>query len=513
MPVDEPLCLVAVPTFRRPQFLPRILACFDRLDYTNKKMVIINDDPDTKFIYNDDPRVEIINIDKQLQLSVKRNIFNCWNYDIIFPLDDDDLFLPDRLKNHVKIYAENPTINLFRNTPCYFVYNNKLQISQSSSFTNSSYTRQGFFKAGGYTSFDKSNHDDIFLANNFRKSCNCLETADLSAIDFVYDFGGSRYRNTFNHNVMMDADLENRTIGERKIYGKVIISPDYEAYDKIMDLCRDVQTEKEIPIEFSKNSASFQRKPQESNICYVNVIGGVGNQLFQLAAGYAYAKKHNKQLIVNTHYWFAGQGNSPESYKDTIFKHFKFCRWHLPENTNRITEESVNYKELPYYPGNISLSGYFQSLKYFNDVKEEFIKLLHIPEPTSNLELDVAMHIRRGDYVKHADIHHVCKTSYFTHFFEKYCDRNITVFTDDVNYVTKEFEAYNFRLHKTTSDVEDLAYMSKCKVLIGSNSAFSWWAAIIGTCEAYFPSKWFVEKLNGIVAKDIYHDNMIIQEV
>lgn len=259
MPVDEPLCLVAVPTFRRPQFLPRILACFDRLDYTNKKMVIINDDPDTRFIYNEDSRVEIINIDKQLQLSVKRNMFNCWNYDIIFPLDDDDLFLPNRLKNHVKAYTENSSIDLFRNTACYFVFNNKLQISQTSSFTNSSYTRSGFFKAGGYTGFDKSNHDDILLANNFRKNCNCLETVDLSAIDFMYDFGGHRYRNTFNHHIMMDKDLEERTINERKLTGRITSRPDYDTYDKIMSLCRDVLTEKEIQIEFLKNNTTFQR--------------------------------------------------------------------------------------------------------------------------------------------------------------------------------------------------------------------------------------------------------------
>lgn len=261
MPVEEPLCLIAIPTFRRPQFLPRILACFDRLDYTNKKMVIINDDPDTRFSYNEDPRVEIINIDKQLQLSVKRNLFNCWNYDIIFPLDDDDLFLPDRLKNHTKAYIDSDyTIDLYRNAACYFVYNNKLQISKTSSFTNSSYSRLGFFKAGGYTGFDKSNHDDVTLASNFRKNCNCHEIEDQSAIDFVYDFGGSRYRNTFNHNIMMDESLINRTISERKFTGDITISPDYATYDTIIGLCRDTQIEKEIPIEFSRNSTSFQRR-------------------------------------------------------------------------------------------------------------------------------------------------------------------------------------------------------------------------------------------------------------
>ena len=41
---NNPRVLVAVPTYGRPQFLPRIIANFDRLQYDNKKLVIINDE-------------------------------------------------------------------------------------------------------------------------------------------------------------------------------------------------------------------------------------------------------------------------------------------------------------------------------------------------------------------------------------------------------------------------------------------------------------------------------------
>lgn len=259
MSINDFKCLIAVPTFRRPHFLPRILACFERLDYDNKKMVIINDDPDTKFIYNDDPRVEVINMDKQLQLSVKRNMFNCWDYDVIFPLDDDDLFLPSRIKNHVKFYLENPFLDLFRNRKNFFVNDRKIKIDNGGAFTNSSYTRKGFFKSGGYTSFEKSNQDDSSLRQNFKTKCECKITDDDQNIDFIYQFEGGRYHNTNNKSVIMDDDMSNKTINQRKESGEILLKPDYETYDNIIRLCEEALIVGELPIQIINNGTNYSK--------------------------------------------------------------------------------------------------------------------------------------------------------------------------------------------------------------------------------------------------------------
>jgi hypothetical protein len=245
------------------------------------------------------------------------------------------------------------------------------------------------------------------------------------------------------------------------------------------------------------------------NNCYVNVIGGVGNQLFQIAAGYAYAKKYNKKLIINPCGWFAGQGTNPLEYKDTIFKNFQYD---IPsqENKTPIQEKRFNYDELPFLEGSVSLNGYFQSLKYFEEFKDEFISLLNLPEIDNNLIPEVGVHIRRGDYLNKIDIHHVCYTDYFEYFFEKFKDKYIKIFTDDPDCVAKEFAKYTIDTLKSDPDIKDLAYMSKCKILVGSNSSFSWWAALIGNNESYFPSKWFSD---GREATDIYHDKTIIHTV
>jgi hypothetical protein len=249
------------------------------------------------------------------------------------------------------------------------------------------------------------------------------------------------------------------------------------------------------------------------NSCYVNVIGGVGNQLFQIAAGYAYAKKHGKKLIINPYNWFAGQGTNPLVYKDTIFKNFEYGNY--SENVTPIQEKRFNYDEPPFIEGSVSFNGYFQSLKYFEEYKDEFISLLNLPEvdvlPKWGNNLNIAFHIRRGDYLNHATIHYVCETEYFNKLFDIFTpeivkNTKILVFTDSPEIVLEEFKGKEFIIMKSDSDIKELAYMSKCDIVVGSNSTFSWWAALIGDKTSYFPSKWFGD---GREATDIYYDKMI----
>jgi hypothetical protein len=254
------------------------------------------------------------------------------------------------------------------------------------------------------------------------------------------------------------------------------------------------------------------------SICYVNVVGGLGNQLFQIAAGYAYSKKYDKKLIINPSNWNAGQGNSPTTYKDTIFKNFEYGV-PLTRDVIGIHEKQFNYSEIPYYPGSVALNGYYQSLKYFEDVKDEFISMLELPE----IELKkiiggptyIGFHIRRGDYLTHASIHYVCDTKYFEYFMDIFGppdlkDNIFLVFTDSFEHVKNEFCEYDLNIVKSHSDVKDLVAMSQCDIIVGSNSTFSWWASLIGDKPCYFPSKWFAD---GRDDKDIYRKDMVLYNV
>lgn len=244
------------------------------------------------------------------------------------------------------------------------------------------------------------------------------------------------------------------------------------------------------------------------NTCYANVIGGVGNQLFIVAAGYAYAKKHNKKFAINVSNWNASQGKNAIEYKNTLFKNFNF---EIPTNDAIvINEKRTNYDELPFYDSSVILSGYFQSFKYFEDVADEFISMLNLPNVNDNIlkEKNVAIHIRRGDYIQHANIHYVCNTEYFKNQLLKFEGFQKHAFTDSLEYVSREFNGSDFNIIKSNSELLDLSFMSKHDNIICSNSSFSWWASLLGKPKKQIivPDKWF---LNYQPHEDIYRSDFI----
>lgn len=243
------------------------------------------------------------------------------------------------------------------------------------------------------------------------------------------------------------------------------------------------------------------------NNCFIKVIGGLGNQLFQVAAAYSYCKKYNKNLYIDISDWYACQGSNPIKYKDSIFKNFKYHLYSTPETT-RINEQNLSYKEFPFYDGDVSLYGYFQSDKYFSEHKQEFINLLNLPTVNNSFieERNIAFHIRRGDYMANADMYNVCDTDYFNNQFDNFKDYQINVFTDSPDIVYKEFKNKKFNLIISNSELEDLTLMSSHTNIVCSNSSFSWWASLLGKKKdsIIVPDRWFNNTQNNY---DIYRSD------
>lgn len=90
-------------TYRRPELLEEALACFLAQDFLGeKKLVIVNDEPRQELVF-DHPEVLIINADCRMPLSVKLNyaIGLCYGAELLFPMDDDDLFAPWRATSSI----------------------------------------------------------------------------------------------------------------------------------------------------------------------------------------------------------------------------------------------------------------------------------------------------------------------------------------------------------------------------------------------------------------------------
>ena len=242
-------------------------------------------------------------------------------------------------------------------------------------------------------------------------------------------------------------------------------------------------------------------------------MGGLGNQLFQIATAYAYSKEHNKQLIVDASWWSAGQGVYPLEYKNSIFKNFEFGT-NFGETCARIEEIGpIIYEELPGYSGHVSLNGYFQSPKYFKKYFEEFKNELWFPNVDTSfiLEKNVAFHIRRGDYIQFPHIYGVCGVEYFNKMFDIFSDYQVNVFTDSPNPVLEEFKHRTFNLIQTSSELNDFTLMSLHENMVCSNSSFSWWASQLGKMKEKImvPNKWLLT----YNSDDIYVNNMTLVEV
>ena len=105
-----------------------------------------------------------------------------------------------------------------------------------------------------------------------------------------------------------------------------------------------------------------------------NLQGGLGNQMFQIAATVSLALSNDDTYSFNFHQCYTpNQGNQSIKYIDNIFKN-------IPSHNNYefekiYTEPKFSFSNIP-YEKNLLLNGYFQSEKYFknniNDIKKLF---------------------------------------------------------------------------------------------------------------------------------------------
>lgn len=232
---------------------------------------------------------------------------------------------------------------------------------------------------------------------------------------------------------------------------------------------------------------------------YVNLAGGIGNQLFQIACGYAYSVTYSKNLVLDASGWTASQGSNPLNYKDTFFKNFKFGK--APQQATTISEKHFNYSSLPNVQGDVILSGYFQSFKYFSDYANELISKFDFSEFEKwKTKIDiqpnfVGVHVRLGDYLRFQHIHKVCDSNYYNSCINKFGNNyQFYVLSDDINNSAKIIApTNNIAFVQTGSELSDLSFLSHMPNIIASNSTFSWWASLFGCKKesVLVPNKWF----------------------
>ena len=103
-----------------------------------------------------------------------------------------------------------------------------------------------------------------------------------------------------------------------------------------------------------------------------NLMGGLGNQIFQIFATISYAiKSKNRFQFLNLTTLGAGSTTVRYTFWETFFSNIKpFLISELPQPIHVIRENGFPYNELPVREmgnQNVMIYGYFQSYKYFQE--------------------------------------------------------------------------------------------------------------------------------------------------
>tara|TARA_R100000995_G_scaffold83812_1_gene60697 strand:+ start:6243 stop:7034 length:792 start_codon:yes stop_codon:yes gene_type:complete len=245
----------------------------------------------------------------------------------------------------------------------------------------------------------------------------------------------------------------------------------------------------------------------------VQVKGGIGNQLYQIAAVYSHALTHNLKFVLNYELEFgAMQGKHPKVYKDSFYKFFESVDFKF---NIAVREPSFLYKPLPFLgiENDAVYEGYFQSWRYFQNLDQETLnKIFNFEDKIKDkvnkgltklkekhgVDKIVGVHIRRGDYFRNPDIFNIVKKDYYDRAKEEVGKDSIFIYTtDDLPSVRKEFTFDDKNiLSNGSSEMEDLCVLSQCDDIIMANSSFSAWGSYLGKEKGKIicPKKWFEYK-------------------
>jgi len=250
------------------------------------------------------------------------------------------------------------------------------------------------------------------------------------------------------------------------------------------------------------------------------VMGGLGNQMFIIAAGYISHKYSKSPLYLLQNTLENNKHNKNKyDYNQNIFKYFGI---HIPckQNNNEFIN-SLNYTKYRYggcfdkwnpesiKPGTILSDAYFQyypCLEPFeSDLRELFLKgLEEYLKKLDNINHDYSkcgfLHIRRGDYLEYSHIHTNQSLDYYKEavkILQEKGVQKIMVVSDDNEWVKLQeyFQLPIFEIYNSVDELDTFALTIKCSAgAICANSTFSWWGAFLGAYgirnPVIVPKKW-----------------------
>ena len=291
----------------------------------------------------------------------------------------------------------------------------------------------------------------------------------------------------------------------------------------------------------------------------VSIFGGLGNQMFQYACGRALAKHHDVELKLDNSYLADKSERENFTVRDYELDVFNIkeevsniieVRNFVPDLWNCNKSDLLKYKLIrlfngnKYYfekkkfifdpkieqiKGNSYFYGYFQTEKYFSDIRKDLLQTFTLKNEPDNqnkrliekikVENAVSVHIRRGDY--HDSPFNLLDMEYYLNAIElikqKVENPKFYIFSNDYEWVVENFGS--LALEKTIVDFNfagksylDMILMSYCKHNICANSSFSWWGAWLNQNQTKIiitPKQWFKNEEYTDTTYDLIPENWI----
>lgn len=246
----------------------------------------------------------------------------------------------------------------------------------------------------------------------------------------------------------------------------------------------------------------------------VEVSGGLGNQLFQVGAA-TYLFRNGENVFIDCR-----PNLSKNSRKNEILELAKSL--HLNEFKSKfailgldffeyrlrcklgfsetLIDEARNFST-PTIGLNVPkkrFRGYWQNKVSASSILDELRDYMR-PEYSD----EIGMHVRKGDYLlaNHNFLHGELPNSYFLEALKSISrdtsTPRVVIYSDSPNLIktlVAEIEdlRWEVRIETSIDPWETLKKLSGHRILIASNSTFSWWAGFAGCSEqVVFPSAWF----------------------
>ncbi|MGZ3865824.1 MAG: alpha-1,2-fucosyltransferase [Bacteroidia bacterium] len=290
----------------------------------------------------------------------------------------------------------------------------------------------------------------------------------------------------------------------------------------------------------------------------VKLMGGLGNQMFQYAAGRYLAHLRDTELKLDLSFLEAeaksytkrefeldifnikadrastDETNTFKKFFSNRYRRFLFRKFPFLFSKAYITESGNHFRpEFLNYPKDTYLEGFWQSEKYFKGISDLIRADFSFKEPLSglnreladkiNLVQSVSLHVRRGDYIINEQVqnyHGVCSPAYYKEGVAKIQSQiknpELFIFSDDSEWCKQNliFDLPCTYIDHNTGkkSFEDMRLMSLCKHNIIANSSFSWWGAWLNKNTekiVIIPKKWFNDPTHR--SEDIYPEKWIRQ--